>query len=374
MSNEFFSKIVSSMKDKDTVIVSNIPDTLMSERFVDTGSYVLNALFSTSIYGGVSSSKVTAFAGIESVGKTFFVLGIVRTFLKANKNAGVIFYDSEGGTTKELIKSRGIDASRVVLVKKYTVQDFKTHSLNVLESYLKTPKDKRPPMMMILDSLGQLSTSKELKDSIEGKEIKDMTRPGVIKGAFRTLQGKLESAGVPMLVTNHVYAVIGSFVKMNEMGGGGALKYTASQIIYLSKKQDKEGNEVVGNIIKAKMQKSRISREKTVVETRISYDGGLDKYYGLIPFALEVGVFESVAGKYRIMVGPEAINKSSEKKGKKKKEEEKLVDESEIYGNPKKYFTKEVLDLIELYAKKHFSYGVMMADEENTIMVDENNE
>lgn len=374
MSNEFFSKIVSSMKDKDTVIVSNIPDTLMSERFVDTGSYVLNALFSTSIYGGVSSSKVTAFAGIESVGKTFFVLGIVRTFLKANKNAGVIFYDSEGGTTKELIKSRGIDASRVVLVKKYTVQDFKTHSLNVLESYLKTPKDKRPPMMMILDSLGQLSTSKELKDSIEGKEIKDMTRPEVIKGAFRTLQGKLESAGVPMLVTNHVYAVIGSFVKMNEMGGGGALKYTASQIIYLSKKQDKEGNEVVGNIIKAKMQKSRISREKTVVETRISYDGGLDKYYGLIPFALEVGVFESVAGKYRIMVGPEAINKSSEKKGKKKKEEEKLVDESEIYGNPKKYFTKEVLDLIELYAKKHFSYGVMMADEENTIMVDENNE
>lgn len=374
MSNEFFSKIVSSMKDKDTVIVSNIPDTLMSERFVDTGSYVLNALFSTSIYGGVSSSKVTAFAGIESVGKTFFVLGIVRTFLKANKNAGVIFYDSEGGTTKELIKSRGIDASRVVLVKKYTVQDFKTHSLNVLESYLKTPKDKRPPMMMILDSLGQLSTSKELKDSIEGKEIKDMTRPKVIKGAFRTLQGKLESAGVPMLVTNHVYAVIGSFVKMNEMGGGGALKYTASQIIYLSKKQDKEGNEVVGNIIKAKMQKSRISREKTVVETRISYDGGLDKYYGLIPFALEVGVFESVAGKYRIMVGPEAINKSSEKKGKKKKEEEKLVDESEIYGNPKKYFTKEVLDLIELYAKKHFSYGVMMADEENTIMVDENNE
>jgi len=368
MGNEFLKQIVKNMKDEDTMLVSDIHEKL---QYVDTGSYALNAICSTSIYGGVCATKVTAFAGVESAGKTFYVMGILKNFLETNKNAGVVYYDSEDAVTKELFASRGIDASRVIIVRKYTVQDFKTHALNVLEGYLKTPEDKRPPMMMVLDSMGQLSTTKELEDSIKGSETKDMTRTQVLKAAFRTLNGKLAKAGIALLVTNHVYAVIGTFVKMNEMSGGSGLKYTASQTLYLSKKQDKDGNVVVGNIIKVKMQKSRISREKTTVETRIKYDGGLDRYYGLLPLAVDAGLFENVAGKYRVLFGPEVVKASIEskkaksKKTKSKKGVDDLIDEKVIYKNPKKYFNKEVLDMLDVYCKKHFSYGAIETEEED---------
>jgi RecA/RadA recombinase len=192
--------------------------------------------------------------------------------------------------------------------------------------------------MFVLDSLGMLSTSKEINDALNDKEVRDMTKSQLIKGAFRMLTLKLGQANIPMIVTNHTYDVIGSYVPTKEMGGGSGLKYAASTIIYLSKKKEKDGTEIIGNIIKAKTHKSRLSKENQDVEVRLYYDErGLDKYYGLPQLAAESGVWSFAAGRYEI-------------DGKK-------IYEKEILKNPEKYFTEEVMQQLDAAAKQKFSYG-----------------
>ena len=147
---------------------------------------------------------------------------------------------------------------------------------------------------MCLDSLGMLSTTKEIEDTEAGKETRDMTRSQIVKATFRVLTLKLGKLGVPLILTNHTYDVIGSMFPQKEMGGGSGLKYAASQIIYLSKKKEKDGTEVIGNIIHCKTYKSRLTKENQMVDVRLSYTKGLDRYYGLLDLALETGIFKSV--------------------------------------------------------------------------------
>ena len=164
-------------------------------------------------------------------------------------------------------------------------------------------------MMFVLDSLGMLSTSKELADSAEGKDTRDMTRAQVVKAIFRILTLKLGKANVPLLVTNHTYDVVGAYVPTKEMGGGSGLKYAASTIIYLSKKKEKDGKDVIGNIIKAKAAKSRLTKENSDVETRLYFDArGLDKYYGLLELGEKYGVFERKGN--RVVVGESSVSVS----------------------------------------------------------------
>jgi hypothetical protein len=149
---------------------------------------------------------------------------------------------------------------------------------------------------------------------------------------------KLGQANIPLIVTNHTYDVIGSYVPTKEMGGGSGLKYAASTIIYLTKKKEKDGKDVIGNIIKAKTHKSRLSKENKEVEIRLYYDErGLDKYYGLLDLGEIGGLWKNVAGRY-------------EMDGKK-------VYAKEIYKNPDKYFTEEVMQKLDDIAKQEFSYG-----------------
>ena len=147
---------------------------------------------------------------------------------------------------------------------------------------------------------------------------------------------KLGQANIPLIVTNHTYDVIGSYVPTKEMGGGSGLKYAASTIIYLTKKKEKDGKEVIGNIIKAKTHKSRLSKENKEVEIRLYYDDrGLDKYYGLLELGEIGGLWKNVAGRY-------------EMNGKK-------VYAKEIYKNPDKYFTQEVMQKLDDIAKQELS-------------------
>jgi len=192
--------------------------------------------------------------------------------------------------------------------------------------------------MFCLDSLGMLSTTKEIEDTAEGKETKDMTRAQITKGAFRVLTLKLGRVGVPMIVTNHTYDVIGSMFPQKEMGGGSGLKYAASSIIYLSKRKEKEGTEIVGNIIHCKNAKSRLTVENRVVDVRLSYDKGLDRYYGLLDMALAFGVFEKSSTRVKLPNGKTEFGKT-------------------INNNPEKYFTPDVMEKLELVAKEHFKYG-----------------
>ena len=211
------------------------------DSFVDSGSYIFNALLSGSLYGGLPSNKITAIAGESATGKTFFALGMCKQFLEDNPEAAVIYFESESAITKEMIEERGIDSNRVVIVPVVTVQEFRQQAISILDRYLETDESERPPMMFCLDSLGMLSTTKEIEDTAAGKETRDMTRAQVVKGAFRVLTLKLGRAKVPMIVTNHTYDVIGSMFPQKEMGGGSGLKYAASSIVYLSKRKEKRG-------------------------------------------------------------------------------------------------------------------------------------
>ena len=312
------------------------------DNFIDTGSYSFNALLSGSIYGGLPDSRITAIAGEAATGKTFFALGIVKAFLDKDPDAGVIYFESESAVSKSMVESRGIDSKRLVVMPVSTVQEFRTQSIKVAEKYLEQDKSERKPIMFVLDSLGMLSTTKEMDDTAAGKETRDMTRSQIVKSTFRVLTLKLGQAGIPMIMTNHTYDVIGSMFPQKEMGGGSGLKYAASSIIYLGKRKEKEGTEVVGNIIHCKNYKSRITKENAQIDVRLSYKHGLDRHYGLLELAEEAGIFKKVSTRIELPDGTKQFGKT-------------------INDNPETYFTKEVLDQIDEYTKRKFSYG---SDEE----------
>jgi len=332
---DFLQEIVKEVGNEYTKLASDIEET---EEFVDTGSYIFNGLVSGSIFGGVSGNKITAIAGESSTGKTFFSLAVVKNFLDSNPDGYCLYFDTEAAVNKSLLADRGLDLNRVVVSNVVTVEQFRSQALRAVDMYLKKPEDERKPVMFVLDSLGMLSTEKEIKDAIDDKQVRDMTKSQLIKGAFRMLTLKLGQARIPLIVTNHTYDVIGSYVPTKEMGGGSGLKYASSTIIYLSKKKEKDGTEVIGNLIKAKTHKSRLSKENKDVTVRLYYDErGLDRYYGLLELGEIGGLWKNVAGRYEI-------------DGKK-------VYAKAIYKDPELYFTPAVMDQLEQIAKREFSYG-----------------
>ena len=332
---DFLKEIVKEIGDDYTQLASDIEG---SERFIDTGSYIFNAVVSGSIHGGVSSNKITAIAGESSTGKTFFSLAVVKNFLDSNPDGYCLYFDTEAAVNKPLLESRGIDLSRLVVVNVVTIEEFRSKALRAVDIYLKTPIESRKPCMFVLDSLGMLSTEKEITDALNDKRVRDMTKSQLVKGAFRMLTLKLGQANIPLIVTNHTYDVIGSYVPTKEMGGGSGLKYAASTIIYLSKKKEKDGKEIIGNIIKAKTHKSRLSKENKTVEIRLYYDErGLDRYYGLLELGELGGLWKNVAGRY-------------EMNGKK-------VYAKAILADPETYFTNDVMEKLDEIARTEFSYG-----------------
>ena len=306
--------------------------------FIDTGSYIFNALLSGSVYGGLPANKITAIAGESATGKTFFLMGMVKSFLDSDPNAGVIFFESESAITKQMVVDRGIDSKRMVIMPVTTVQEFRTQSLKVLDKYLETAESERQPMFMCLDSLGMLSTTKEVEDTAEGKETRDMTRAQVLKAAFRVLTLKLGRAKVPMVLTNHTYDVVGSMFPQKEMGGGSGLKYAASSIVYLSKRKEKDGTEVIGNIIHCKNHKSRLTKENKMVDVKLTYDKGLDKYYGLLELAEKYEIFKKVSTRFELPDGSKQFGKT-------------------ILNDPEKYFTEDIMHQLDLAADTEFKYG-----------------
>ena len=336
--SDFLKEIIKETGNEYAGLVSDGIDSADVTNFIDTGSYSFNALLSGSIYGGMPANKITAIAGEAATGKTFFALGICKAFLDKDPDAGIIYFESESAISKQMIEARGIDSKRMVIVPVATVQEFRSQSIKILDKYIEQTEKNRKPLMFVLDSLGMLSTTKEMEDTAAGKETRDMTRSQIVKSTFRVLTLKLGKANIPMIMTNHTYDVIGSMFPQKEMGGGSGLKYAASSIIYLSKRKDKEGTEVVGNIIHCKNFKSRLTKENAMIDVKLTYKTGLDKYYGLIELGEEAGIFKKVSTRYEMPDGSKVFGKN-------------------INDNPEKYFTKEVLDKIDETAKRKFQYG-----------------
>ena len=338
MSNDFLKTIVKEVGNEYASIVDDGVEAGDVDSFIDTGSLILNGLLSGSLNGGLPSNKITALAGESATGKTYFLMGIVKNFLDKDSNAGVIYFESESAITKQMVVDRGIDPKRMVIMPVTTVQEFRHQALRVLDGYLSQNEADRKPLFLCLDSLGMLSTSKEVEDTAEGKETRDMTRAQVLKAAFRVLTLKLGRAKVPMVVTNHTYDVVGSMFPQKEMGGGSGLKYAASSIVYLSKKKEKDGTEVIGNIIHCKNHKSRLTVENKMVDVRLTYDKGLDRYYGLLELAEKYDIFKKVSTRYELPDGSKQFGKT-------------------IMNDPETYFTDEILAKLEECASKEFRYA-----------------
>jgi len=336
--NDFLKDVIKETGNEYAQVVSEGVEAGDVESFIDTGSYVFNALLSGSLYGGLPQNKITALAGESATGKTYFLMGMVKNFLDQNPNGGVVYFESESAITKQMVVDRGIDAERMVILPVTTVQEFRHQALKVLDRYMQQDVDIRRPLFMCLDSLGMLSTTKEVEDSADGKETRDMTRAQVLKAAFRVLTLKLGKAKVPMVVTNHTYDVVGSMFPTKEMGGGSGLKYAASSIVYLGKKKEKDGTEVIGSIIHCKNHKSRLTIENKVVDVRLTYNKGLDRYYGLLDLALEHNIFKQVSTRIELPDGTKQYAKT-------------------INNNPEQYFTEDIMKKLEEIALKEFKYG-----------------
>lgn len=344
----FFDNIV---KKAGNELASKAADGLETDvtEWVDTGSYSLNALLSGSIHKGMPSNKIVALAGEESTGKTFYALSIAKHFLETNPKGAVVYFETEGAVSTDMLKQRGIDLNRFFVIPVATIQEFRTQCVKIVDEYLATPKADRQPMFMVLDSLGMLSTAKEVSDIGEGKDTRDMTRAQLIRGTFRVLSLKLARANVPMLITNHTYEVVGAYVPTKEMSGGGGLKYAASIIVFLrkSKKRDTTDNSITGAIITAKLDKSRLTVEYKEVETLLDHQAGINKYYGVLDFMESQGFVKRVSKKVELPGGASAF-------------------ESVVYKNPEKYFTKEVLAAADEAASKEFLYGTAKQTAANT--------
>lgn len=335
--------LTSVIKDSKNEYASFASDGIAAgdvESFVDSGSYILNALVSGSIFGGIPSNKITAIAGESGTGKTFFCLSVVKNFLNIDPDAGVIYFETESAISKSMIENRGIDSKRMVIFPVDTIEEFRTQSVRIIDKYMEQPKEDRKPLMFVLDSLGMLATNKEVEDASNDKNVRDMTKAQLVKSVFRILTLKLGKANIPMLVTNHTYDVVGSYVPTKEMGGGSGLKYSASTIIYLGKKKEKDGTDLVGNIIKCEAKKSRLTKEGSKIEARLYFDErGLEKHYGLLELGEEAGLWKNTAGRYEI-------------DGKK-------LYAKDVLKNPEKYFTPEILEKLDKQASQKFMYGAV---------------
>lgn len=342
--NEFLNNFVKESGNEYANIVSEGLDGSDIHGFVDTGSYAFNALLSGSLWGGIPNNKIIALAGESATGKTYFALGIVYKFLVDNSDGVVLYFDTEQAVTSEMFEERGIDSKRVAVFPIATVEEFRHQVLKIVDKYLELPKKERKPMLICLDSLGMLSTNKEVSDTAEGKGTRDMTRAQMVKSTFRVLTLKLGKAAIPLILTNHTYDVIGSMFPQKTMGGGSGLKYAASTIVYLSKKKVKDGTDVIGNIIHCKLYKSRFTKENSMVDVMLNYDEGLNQYYGLVDLALKYEIFNKISTRIELPDGTK-------------------IYEKQLYKDPEKYFTADIMKQLEDVAAKEFKYGKMETQE-----------
>jgi len=329
---DFIKQLIKESKnDMASVVSSGIIGDCST--FICTGSYSLNALLSGSMYGGVPSNKISCFAGSEAVGKTFITLSIANNFLNQDKDNIVIYFESEGALTKDMIEERGLDSNRIGLFPVATVEEFRTQCVKIIEN----SKRAKGKIMIFLDSLGNLSTMKEMGDVASGSDKRDMTRAPMIRGTFRTLALMLSKHNIPLIITNHTYDAIGSMYPKKEISGGGGIKYAASTIVTLGKRKNKDGTEVIGNIIRCKLVKGRMTKEESMVEMMLDYAKGLDKYFGLIAIAEKYEIFKKVSTRFETPSG-KAFEKT-------------------IINDPEKYFTEDVMKQLEEAVFKEFNYG-----------------
>lgn len=314
-------------------------DGLASDIFqwTDSGCLLWNMQISADLFRGFPNGKVTGLAGPSGTMKTYACISAIKNFQKQNENNYVFIFDSENAITKQRLQEREVDLTRVMHFPVTSLPDFKNQCYKILKEVNSDPDSKNNKYLIILDSLGNLPSAREIKNAEEGLDAADMgSRAKDIRSIFRILTVMLGKNQIPMLCTAHTFAKIGSYGGGQEMGNDG-LKYAADVIVFFTKAQHKDGEERVGSIITSTLEKGRDSKEKTKIKMLLHYQYGLHRTFGLLEWAVQAKLIEKDGNKYIV-------------NGEK-------YSEKEIYVNSDTVFTDDLLKKLNEFMKPFFSYG-----------------
>jgi RecA/RadA recombinase len=274
-------KIKKNSTIKDSAILSE-SKFFKKKDMIPTSVPIINVALSGRLDGGLTPG-ITMWAGPSKHFKTAFSLLMAKSYLDKYPDAALLFYDSEFGTPQSYFDTFGIDTSRVVHTPLTDVEQLKFDIMQQLSNV-----ERGDHLIIVIDSIGNLASKKEVEDALEGKSAADMTRAKQMKSLFRMVTPHLNLKDIPLVVVNHTYMEIGLFPKAIVGGGTGAM-YSADNVYILGRQQEKEGTEIVGYNFIINVEKSRYVKEKSKIPVNVTFEGGLSKWSGLLDVALESG-------------------------------------------------------------------------------------
>jgi len=274
-------KIKKNSTIKDSAILSE-SKFFKKKDMIPTSVPIINVALSGRLDGGLTPG-ITMWAGPSKHFKTAFSLLMAKSYLDKYPDAALLFYDSEFGTPQSYFDTFGIDTSRVVHTPLTDVEQLKIDIMQQLQNV-----ERGDHLIIVIDSIGNLASKKEVEDALEGKSVADMTRAKQMKSLFRMVTPHLNLKDIPLVVVNHTYMEIGLFPKAIVGGGTGAM-YSADNVYILGRQQEKEGTEIVGYNFIINVEKSRYVKEKSKIPVSVTFEGGLSKWSGLLDVALESG-------------------------------------------------------------------------------------
>ena len=275
-------KIKKNSSIKESAILSK-SKFFTQKDMIPTSVPIINVALSGRLDGGLTPG-LTMWAGPSKHFKTAFSLLMAKSYLDKYEDAALLFYDSEFGTPQSYFDSFGIDTERVLHTPLTDIEQLKFDVMQQL-----TNLDRGDRLIIVIDSIGNLASKKEVEDALEGKSVADMSRAKQVKSLFRMVTPHLTMKDVPMIVVNHTYKEIGMFPK-DIVGGGTGSYYSADNIFILGRQQEKEGTEVVGYNFIINVEKSRYVKEKSKIPVSVSFDGGISRWSGLLDLALDAGL------------------------------------------------------------------------------------
>jgi len=274
-------KIKKNSSIKESAILSK-SKFFTSKDMIPTPVPIINVALSGQLDGGLTPG-LTMWAGPSKHFKTAFSLLMAKSYLEKYEDAALLFYDSEFGTPQSYFDSFGIDTDRVLHTPLTDIEQLKSDIMQQI-----TQVERNDHLIIVIDSIGNLASKKEVDDALEGKTVADMTRAKAVKSLFRMVTPHLSIKDIPMIVVNHTYKEIGMFPK-DIVGGGTGSYYSADNIFIIGRQQEKEGTEVVGYNFIINVEKSRYVREKSKIPVTVSHNGGISRWSGLLDIALESG-------------------------------------------------------------------------------------
>ena len=272
-------KIKKNSSIKDSAILAK-SKFFNQKDMIPTAVPIINVALSGKLDGGLTPG-LTMWAGPSKHFKTAFSLLMAKSYLDKYKDAALLFYDSEFGTPQSYFDSFGIDTNRVLHTPLTDIEQLKFDIMAQLADLERGDK-----LIIVIDSIGNLASKKEVDDALEGKSVADMSRAKQVKSLFRMVTPHLNIKDIPMIVVNHTYKEIGLYPK-DIVGGGTGSYYSADNIFIIGRQQEKEGTEVIGYNFIINVEKSRYVKEKSKIPVSVSFDGGISKWSGLLDLALE---------------------------------------------------------------------------------------